>query len=75
MVLIKRERERTMKNLVHLLIHVTPKVNVLNVTIKSQMCASDVDWRITGSQIYPNRKFGEQSSLEHRNDENVCVQT
>ena len=44
-----RENESSTRNSVHLTIHTTPKINVLNATIEIRICVSDVDRRITGS--------------------------
>ena len=37
-----------------------PKNNVLNIAIETQICASDVDRRITGLQIYLSHKSRER---------------
>ena len=47
-VLGKIEKERAKINPIHLSIQATLKINVLNLTIKIKMRASDVDKSITG---------------------------
>ena len=50
--LSKRERERAIINSIHFSIRVALKINILDVTIESKILASDVYWRMTGSQIF-----------------------
>ena len=61
------------RNSVHLSIHATPKINLLDLTIEIQICASDVDWEITGSQNAQNRKIQKKNLLEHVKAKNLCV--
>ena len=51
--LSKRERIRAIIN--HPSIHVTLIISVLNITVGSQICALDVDRRISSSQIFLKR--------------------
>ena len=41
----------------HPLIHVTPIISVMNITVRNQILNLDVDWRIMLLQIFQNRKF------------------
>ena len=50
----QQRKELAIGNKVHLSIHATPKTNVPNVTIGSQICDSDVYQIITGFHIVRN---------------------
>ena len=73
-VLSSREREKEIINSVNLSIHATSKINILNVTIKSQILVSDVGQRITGLRIFRNWKNQKIEFTGNIKDENLCIQ-
>ena len=60
-----RNRERIRSIINHPSINATLIIIVLNVTVGNQICASDVDRRITSSQFSETGKSGKESPLEH----------
>ena len=56
----KRQMVVSIRNPVHPSIDMALKISILNVTFGSQICASDVDRRITRSQISRNQKIGKR---------------
>ena len=42
----------------HPLIHATPIISVMNITVRNQILTLDVDWRIILLQIFKTGNFG-----------------